>query len=352
MSASLNASIDSNEGISLSGSLDLDPLGSIAVSGTCKPAANIADASFSLTGKADLNPGGVKLASMSVSVSNKGAFASGTLQIPHVSDVEVTGAISSSGFDFKGYSDLTIAGYKLTGVNVDFSNTGIALDGTIQVPDFMTTRLTGYVNFQTGAILLTGTGDVTVGSYHLVSAAVSFSGNLGINGASPSVSITVQSRVTLDPLAAIAVNGNFQASASSISGYLSGTANVQGGVSAGFSVCGFDLEFALAASASLTATVNFSLDLNTAAMTVSVSVAGSATASVTFPWVEVTWKKACASLGFLGSICIYYPDFSWTNETISVGANISGGIGTDGIDASFQLTGLLDFIPEFSIKLK
>ena len=349
LEAKLTASIDTDEGLALAGTVDLKvgstDLGNITVSGKCNPSKP----SFELKGSASLSFGSggkLSLANTQVAISNDGAFVSGSLGIPGFgANIAVSGAISSSGFSFTGHTDLTIAGYTLTGVDVVFSDKMISLSGQLAVPGVLTTTVTGALYFQNtvvngttytaGTMILKGSGDVTIGSYHLFTAAISFEGNMF--SSTPYAKVSVNSSLTLQPLASITVDGSFSASTAGISGSLTGTASAQASLSTSFSVCGFNLVFGFAASASLQVTFAFSIS-SSGAVSVTLRASGGAKLSITFPWVEITWKSVKVSLGFLGSITIYYPDFSWTNKTVTiVDFHVEGSIGTDGLSASVTL---------------
>ena len=321
---SLNAGVevDSRTGIHLAGNVDLGILGFVDVNGSLSPM----DGRFMLSGTAGLlEVGDINLVDLSVSVSNDGVFASGALNIPGVTTIQVGGEIGADGFAFTGSGNLTIAGYELADASVSFTNDGIAIEGRLNVPGFVSTRVAGSIDFRTGEVSLTGTGNVTIGDQTLAAASVTLQGNLSTG----TVSVYVKANFEFYDLASLGVEGFASFSVGpppSLAASLTGNFHLGDSLGFGFTVAGYKLVFRISAS----------LDVAVTIATSGVSASATATVSLTHPWVEVVFKKACVDAG-LFDICVWYPDFEWSNYTHNISGSASAAVDSNGVHLSLTI---------------
>jgi hypothetical protein len=327
LSYNADVSVSSSGGVSMTGNIDIDTLGEVTVAGSFSPQKE----RFSLAGSAELSVGKVNFTGLTVSLSNDGVFASGKVDIPDVTEVAVSGEITSSGFTFTGSTDLTIAGYTLEDSKVSCSNSGIAIDGTLSIPDIVTTEISGTVQYD-GNISLSGSGNVKIGNTTLLNAKITLTGNLS----SGDVSVYINSTYCIPTFASFDITGNVSIGDSDVfSAAVSGKFSAAKSIGFPFPQLGFNLT--LKASASLDVIVTIKTD------NPCFSLDGSGSVSVTYPWVEVTWKSKKVNCGLV-SITVYYATFKWTTETSSASLkNLSVSTSSISFTADLPVIGSTSF---------
>jgi hypothetical protein len=330
------AEIDSRTGIRLAGHINHDILGSVDVAGSLSPL----DGRFMLTGEAAILPvGSINLADLTVSLSNDGVFASGALNIPEVSTIQVSGEIRADGFAFTGSGDISIAGFDLANAAVSFTDAGIAMEGRLNIPGFVSTRVAGSMNYTTGEVSLSGTGNVTIGSgpnaVTLVAATVTLQGNLSTG----TVSVYVKANFEFYDIASLGVEGYGSLAVGpppSFAASVEGNFYLGASIGRNFTVAGYDLVFRI--SASLDVAVTISTDGNPY-----VGASATVTGSLTHPWVTVTFKKSCVDMGLFDA-CVYYPDFSWSNYTHNISGSASASVSQSGVHVNVSIPSPLNAV--------
>jgi hypothetical protein len=109
-----------NSRASVSGSLHLPGLGAVNVSGWVN-----SDGTFSLSGNGSLSPAGLNLGSATVTVTNSGASVSGSVGIHDLGSVGVSGSASSDGsFSLSGGNNLGSITVSNRGISVKVNPIG------------------------------------------------------------------------------------------------------------------------------------------------------------------------------------------------------------------------------------
>jgi hypothetical protein len=155
----------SNEGVRIAGDLSLPlelgrltALGEVNTNGTFE---------FALSG--GFSPGGFTMSEVTGSFTNAGVELSGTLALPgDLATVRGTGRITAGGdFSFIGTQSIIIGGTTLTDARIEVRKDGgvykATIDAMLQMPGVSRIRVNGTLS-STGYMLLTGTGDVGLGS--------------------------------------------------------------------------------------------------------------------------------------------------------------------------------------------
>ncbi|MHB1356705.1 MAG: hypothetical protein ACYCZF_12110 [Anaerolineae bacterium] len=175
-----------NSTLGISGTLAMPGLGSAHVEGWVKGGVT---PTFAISGTAELSPmvpgGSFNLASARVRFDNTGLYVNGRVQLPaNLATVQITGTITTSRFHLEGTADLGIPGYAMAGAHVVLdSQTGLYASGNISIPSSISLAVEGW--FTTNGITLTGSGALTpmgvpvangVFTLTVNSSSVSFSG--------------------------------------------------------------------------------------------------------------------------------------------------------------------------------
>ncbi|MEZ4401571.1 MAG: hypothetical protein R3B06_16215 [Kofleriaceae bacterium] len=167
----------SNLGVHLDGRLVLPGLGQIAVAGDVRP-----DARFTLTGTGDLRVAGFALAGAAVTLTERGAALRGRLDLATVGAVEVSGDGRPDGqFQLRGRADLSPGGFKIARADVVAGSGGVELAGTLALPNLGSIAVRGVV--RPGGVSLSGRGDLRPAGLPLAGAKVEVSlGRADISG--------------------------------------------------------------------------------------------------------------------------------------------------------------------------
>ncbi len=112
-------------GANVSGRATLPAIGHADVSGEA-----YSDGRFSLAGAAELAPAGFRLANGRATIAHNGAGVSGRAGLPGLGNVDVSGSIQSNGnFSLTGRGDLSPAGLRIANASVTIDPRGAAISG-------------------------------------------------------------------------------------------------------------------------------------------------------------------------------------------------------------------------------
>jgi hypothetical protein len=118
-----------NSGLTAVGVVDIPGVGVVQIAGDIQT-----NGSFELTGAANFAPLGISLSSATATLSNAGVSVAGSLKIPGLSSVQVSGSVQSNGdFDLSGAGNLSIKGFDLAGATVRVRPTGVDIDGRLNI---------------------------------------------------------------------------------------------------------------------------------------------------------------------------------------------------------------------------
>lgn len=207
----------STDGLALAGHLDVNPLGSLNVSGHATPDT------FELNGSGDLSLGGFAIADGAVGVSPAGAHARGRIQVLGV-DVEVGGQLAGDGTRLTGQATLRPLGFELANAQISLGRDGADVRGRLHMPGLGSLDVSGRVHAN-GHFDLSGRGHLAPLGMHLANAHVrithhsaQLSGRVGFGGAQFNVSGWMRS------------NGQFEMTGSVGGGGSAGPVSVRGTV--------------------------------------------------------------------------------------------------------------------------
>lgn len=89
---------------------------------------------FTMTGRGELRPAGFRMANASATVQPAGADVAGRVGLPGIGNVDVRGRVQNNGqFSLTGRADLAPAGVRLAGANVTITPNGAAISGRVGV---------------------------------------------------------------------------------------------------------------------------------------------------------------------------------------------------------------------------
>lgn len=214
-----------NGGLWVEGLLQIPNFSSLKVRGTI----DFRSGAVSLSGKADLTIKGYKIASAEVTLGTAGVSFAGTLAIPNMSSVEISGSITSDGqFSVSTRADIRLLGYKIAQALIDFSNSGLTVEGSLTIPNISQLTVRGSVS-SSGSIDITGTAAITVGSYRFASAYF----ELKNSGFRISSSVSLLGFMSLTAGGSISANGswNIKGYWSAGNGFSFGVGSVHGSAS-------------------------------------------------------------------------------------------------------------------------
>jgi hypothetical protein len=182
-----------NSGLIVNGSLSILNWGSV----NTQTSVN-SDGTFTLNGSGSLSPLGFPLGNAQVTASQNGLTVSGSLQVPGVGTVGVSGSVTSSGtFSLGGSGDLYPLGFHLAATTVTLNNSGLKVGGDLSILNWGSISVTASVN-SNGTFTLTGNGSLSPFGYPLGSAYVNASqGGLTVGGS-----------LQVAPLGSVSVSGS------------------------------------------------------------------------------------------------------------------------------------------------
>ncbi len=306
-----NASVElTNTSLTVGATLTLGS-DSVTLNGTMDSSGN-----YDLTGTADITIAGFALPSTSFELTNapaNGIKVSATL--PLGSDtVSLSGTVDSDGnYDLMGTTDITVGGFALSGASFELTNTSLTVSATLTLGND-SISLSGTVDNQ-GNYDLTGTADITVGSFalpgasfELTNTSLTVSATLTFGSDSISLSGTVDS------------DGNYD---------LTGTADITVG---GFALPGASFELT---NTSFTVSATLTVGDNSVSLSGTVDDQGNYDLTGT---ADIT----------VGGFALPGASFELTNTSLTVSATLTFGSdsislsGTVDSDGNYDLTGTAD----------
>ena len=160
-------------GAALAGQVTIPGLGTVAMTGSLN-----AQGQFQLTGSADITVAGFSLPRTIFTLTNSGMTAAALLTLPGLGSVALSGTIGVNGqISLTGTASLTIGGFQVT-ATFTLTNSGLTVSGTVNIPGLGQVTLTGTVDLQ-GNISLTGTATVNVPGFGQVGLMITLT-NSGI----------------------------------------------------------------------------------------------------------------------------------------------------------------------------
>ncbi len=294
-----NASVElTNTSLTVGATLTLGS-DSVTLNGSLDSSGN-----YDLTGTADITIAGFALPSTSFELTNapaNGIHVSATL--PLGSDtVSLSGTVDSDGnYDLMGTADITVGGFALSGASFELTNTSLTVSATLALGND-SISLSGTVDNQ-GNYDLTGTADITVGSFALPGASFELT----------NTSLTVSATLTfgndsVSLAGTVDDQGNYD---------LTGTADITVG---GFALPGASFELTNT-SLTVSATLTFGND--------SVSLAGTVDSDGNY---DLTGTADIT----VGGFALPSASFELTNTSLTVSATLTAG------DNSVSLSGTVD----------
>lgn len=162
-----NASIRAvNGGLWVRGEVEVPNLSTISVSGKI----NFRTGEVALTGAADITIKGYKLAGATITLGTRGLEFSGTLSVPNLTDVVISGKVSADGqFSVASKASIKLLGYRIADAILELSNDGLTVKGSLEIPNVSSIHVEGSVT-SSGGIDISGRANITIGGQKLANA--------------------------------------------------------------------------------------------------------------------------------------------------------------------------------------
>ncbi len=188
-----DASLELNpNGLAVAGTVDIPQVGHVDLSGRIE-----GNGSAQLQGNANISPAGISIANATVALSAQGAAISGRASLPGIGHADVSGSVQANGqFALAGSAAARIAGFDLANARLSIDNGGATLSGRVTVPGMGDANVTGRISGANTS--LTGRADLSPGGFNMAGAAVT----LGSGG------VHVAGRVNLPGVGGVDVSGD------------------------------------------------------------------------------------------------------------------------------------------------
>lgn len=160
-----------NRGAAISGRATIPGIGHADISGDVQR-----DGRFSLSGAAAASVAGFDLADARLTIDDNGATLSGRIAVPGMGDANVSGRIAGANTSLTGTADLRPGGFQMAGAAVTLGGRGVHVAGTVAIPAVGGVAVSGDVPAN-GQFALTGRGNLSPAGIHIAGADVTVRSN-------------------------------------------------------------------------------------------------------------------------------------------------------------------------------
>ncbi|MBN1660414.1 MAG: hypothetical protein JXA93_18590, partial [Anaerolineae bacterium] len=292
-----------NDGLYVNGTVTIPAVGAAAVAGSVA-----SDGTFSFSGMANVNPGGLGQMTAAVHWTHTNLTLAGTVQTP-VGDATVSGTASASSFLLTGSGSLGLGGFTMAAASVTLdSATGLYAQGAVSVPGAGSVTLSGAIQ-KNGYFTLTGSGSLVPGGFQLASASFSLTKSAAGTSFQANGSLYLGGATVASASLSIGADGSFSGSGSvnwggftisaSVSMSSAGAVTLSGSIAVDATYSGYGIEGTLSLSASSSGSVSAEIDFRAklAGETVFSGTASvSSSGKVKFKACVCGWSWCCASV--------------------------------------------------------
>ncbi len=116
-----------NSGVTVGGNVTVPGIGKAMLEGAIHP-----DGKFDFRGKADVTVADFRMAAAEISIGNGGVSVAGTVDLPGLGKAKISGKVQPNGqFSLRGRANLKPAGLKLANASVTLTPKGAAISGSV-----------------------------------------------------------------------------------------------------------------------------------------------------------------------------------------------------------------------------